>query len=113
MVGIADLPVTAIHSLKNSVQKSAAERAAKASPPPTIPPKASSTSDLSLDRATLLDSAASSRTDLSATSTINDASSGSDETVKTEEEEFEPKKTPHEGETNTHSLTQFCTCISL
>ena len=105
MVGIADLPVAAIQGLKLSVQKSAEERAARAATPPTTPPKALSTSDLSLNKPSTSESAASSRTDLSSTSTLTGVSTESEENVKVEEKEFEPSMLTQEKRAHTIQLS--------
>jgi hypothetical protein len=84
MVGIADLPVAAIHGLKTSVQKSNAEHAARATASATP-----STTDLNIDKVSISDSAASSRTDLSSTSTLNGNDAESIDGVKIEAKEIE------------------------
>ena len=70
MVGIADLPVAAIHGLKTSVQKSNAEHAAISATTSPTPSQNPSTTDLSHDKNLISESAASSRTDISSTSTL-------------------------------------------
>lgn len=105
MVGIADLPVAAIQGLKSSVQKSAAERAAKAATPPTTPPKTPSTSDLTLNKSSISESAASRHTDLSSTSTLTGVSTDSDENVKVEAHEVEPSLLTPEKRTHTIQLS--------
>ena len=105
MVGIADLPVAALQSLKSSVQKSAAEREAKAMTPPATPPKTSSTSDLNVDKAPIPDSTTSSRTDLSSTSALTSDSTESGSNIKIEAHEVEPSRLTPEKRVHTIQLS--------
>ena len=94
MVGIADLPVAVISGLKSAVEKANAEHAAKVARPPTPAqsPENPSASDLNLGTLSIADSAASSRVDLSPTSTLNGETSAteSDNAVNVEVNEVEP-----------------------